>query len=111
MESVVRPSAEVVEEFVIAAHGDFPKVKEMLEKEPALLNEKWTPFDEDGLQASGHMGNREIAEFFLSKGAPLTMFAAAMLGRKGDVDAFSRRTPVWRVRTVCTAILSCTTRR
>lgn len=79
---------ELVEEFVLAAHSNFPKVREMLEQEPRLLNEKWTRFDENGLEASGHMGREDIANYLLDNGAPLTIFAAAMLGRADDVAAF-----------------------
>ena len=86
-------SPEVIEEFVIAAHGDFPKVRAMLEQEPGLLNEKWVKFDENGLEASGHMGRADIANHFLDKGAPLTVFAAAMLGRTEDVAAILSEDP------------------
>ncbi|MBA3871836.1 MAG: ankyrin repeat domain-containing protein [Anaerolineae bacterium] len=43
---------------------------------------------EDGLGAASHVGNRPIAEFFLEQGVPLSIFAAAMLGRSADVAAF-----------------------
>jgi ankyrin repeat protein len=86
-------SPEFIQEFVIAAHGDFPKVREMLAKEPGLLNAKWAQVDENGLEASGHMGRADIANFFLDSGAPLTIFAAAMLGRTEDVQAFIQENP------------------
>ncbi len=86
-------SAEFVQEFVIAAHSDFPKVREMLAQEPRLLNAKWAQVDENGLEASGHMGRADIANFFLDSGAPLTIFAAAMLGRTEDVETFLKDDP------------------
>src|SRR5215218_980484 len=91
--SNVEFSPEVIQEFVIAAHSDFNKTRELLEREPGLLNEKWAPFDEDALQASGHMGRADIAEYLLEKGAPLTFFAAAMLGRTEDVAAYLAEKP------------------
>jgi ankyrin repeat protein len=87
---------ELVREFVIAAHGSLDKVTTMLEQEPALLNAQfeWSPDDfEDGLGAASHVGNRAIAEFLLSKGAPLNICTAAMLGRMEDVSVFLRLNP------------------
>jgi ankyrin repeat protein len=81
-------SPELVQEFVIIAHDDFQKTREMLEHEPRLLNQKWLEFDENALEASGHMGRADIMEYLLDKGAPLTIFAASSLGRKEDVAAF-----------------------
>ena len=81
-------SQEVVEPFVIAAHGNFAKVQELYEQHPEALNVPWAKFDETALQASSHMGQREIAHYLLSKGAPLTICAAAMLGMQEEVAAF-----------------------
>ncbi|MGA7732427.1 MAG: ankyrin repeat domain-containing protein [Chloroflexia bacterium] len=93
MDTTTGLSPEVIEEFVIACHGNYPKIRAMLEQEPGLLNEKWTKFDENGLEASGHMGRADIANHLLEKGAPLTIFAAAMLGRTEDVAAFLSEDP------------------
>ncbi|HMA34596.1 MAG TPA: ankyrin repeat domain-containing protein [Chloroflexia bacterium] len=93
MNTPVALSPELIEEFVVAAHGNFPKVQEMLERAPQLLNAKWLPVDENALEASGHMGRADIAEYVLGKGAPLTIFAAAMLGQTEDVAAFLRDAP------------------
>jgi len=86
-------ASETVEEFVLAAHSNFEKVKAMLEKEPALLNAKWDKLNESALEASGHMGLPDIANYLHDKGAPLTIFAAAMLGRTEDVAAFLKEDP------------------
>jgi ankyrin repeat protein len=83
----------LIEEFVISAHGNFPKVREMLEQEPGLLNKKWTKFDENALEASGHMGRADIVEYLLEKGAPPTIFSAAVQGKAEDVAAFLREDP------------------
>src|SRR5689334_3077462 len=93
MSASVELSPEVIKEFVISAHGNLPKVQEMLEQEPGLLNEKWQDVDENALEASGHMGRADIMEYLLGKGAPLTVFAAASLGKLDDVAAFLREDP------------------
>lgn len=85
-----RPSQELVEPFVIAAHYSLPKVKELYEQHPELLNEKWAKFDESALAAASHTGQRAIAEFLLEQGAPMVICTAAMLGRTQDVAAFLR---------------------
>ena len=81
-------SQELVEPFVIAAHGDFGKVQELYAAHPEVLNVPWARFDETALAAASHMGNRPIAEFLLSAGAPLTVCTAAMLGMRDDVERF-----------------------
>ncbi len=89
-------SPEVIREFVIAAHFNFDKVQTMLADRPSLLpaQHQWGEGDyEDGLGAAAHVGNRRIAEFLLAQGAPLTIFAAAMLGRTADVAAFLEAEP------------------
>lgn len=81
-------SQEQVEPFVMAAHGDAAKVKELLAANPALLNAVWEKFDETALQAATHMGRREIAEHLLAAGAPLDICTAAMLGKTEEVKGF-----------------------
>lgn len=83
--------SEMIREFITAAHFDLNKVQLMLAENPDLLHSsfEWSPGDvEDGLMAAAHMGNRPIAEFFLDRGLPLTIFAAAMLGQYADVQRF-----------------------
>jgi len=73
----------LVQDFVIFAHSEFDMVKKLLEKEPALLNATidWGGGDwETGLGGASHLGNREIAEYLISKGARIDLFAATMLG-------------------------------
>jgi uncharacterized protein len=91
-------SEELIREFVIAAHGNFNEVKRLLAAHPDLLT---VSYDwgaqggrEDALEAAGHMGNREIAEYLLDQGLPLTVFAAAMLGREKDTRRFLTESPV-----------------
>lgn len=87
---------EMVREFVIACHYDFDKVQAMLAQTPALLRTpfQWSENDfEDGLGAASHVGNRPIAEFLLSKGAPMTICTAAMLGKLEEVGQFLMKDP------------------
>src|SRR5512144_602609 len=63
---------ELVKEFVQVSHGNFARVKELLENEPLLLHSAndWGGGDfESGIEAAGHVGNKEIAAYLLSKGA------------------------------------------
>lgn len=90
-----RLDLELVREFVAEAHRNLDKVKELLEKEPGLINatHDWGGGDfETVLGGASHTGQRAIAEFLLEKGARLDIFAATMLGKldvvKSAVAAF-----------------------
>ena len=75
---------ELVKEFVIKGHGDFKKTEEMLNEHPDLLNVSWDWGGGDyemAVEGAGHVGNKEIAGFLLTKGARVTLFVVAMLGR------------------------------
>lgn len=83
-------SPDLIREFVLAAHGNLPKVQALLAEYPALLNTPWQWGDDDfetAIQAAAHVGQRPIAEFLLGQGAPLTVCTAAMLGRLAEVQA------------------------
>ena len=74
---------ELVQEFVGNAHGDLGAVRELLAREPALVNAAWDWGGGDwetGLGAAAHTGGREIALLLLEHGARVDIFAAAMLG-------------------------------
>jgi ankyrin repeat protein len=79
-------------EFVIAAHFNLDGVKAGLEAHPEWLNIDYDWGPEGGMEtplgAAAHVGNRQIAEYLLDRGAPLTPAAAAMLGRKDALEAF-----------------------
>jgi hypothetical protein len=86
----------LVQDFVIFAHSDLPKVKQLLEKEPSLLNATmdWGGGDwESGLGGASHMGRRDIVEFLLEKGARIDIFCAAMMGQLDAVKAFLKLEP------------------
>lgn len=87
------PTQDELGPFVIAAHGNFAQVKELLAAQPALLNARYEKFNETALEAAAHTGQREIAEYLLNAGAPLTICAAAMLGRTEDVATFLASDP------------------
>lgn len=74
---------EKVKEFVGACHGKFDRAKEMLEEDHLLLHSSfdWGGGDfESGIEAAGHVGNKEIANYLLSKGARYNIYLASMLG-------------------------------
>ena len=75
-------------EIVLVSHNDLARVKELLAEDPSLLNVTYEPWQETPLGAASHVGNREIAEYLLAQGAPMTVCTAAMLGRKDDVQQF-----------------------
>ncbi|QBA64053.1 ankyrin repeat domain-containing protein [Muriicola soli] len=86
---------KMVQEFVGASHRDMDKVKEMLEAYPTLLNaaHDWKYGDfETGLGAASHVGYKELAKYFLEKGAQANIFTACLFGEfslvKTMLDAF-----------------------
>ena len=82
---------ELVRDFVLASHGDLGKVRSMLVEHPELLEleHDWGPQGglENAIGAASHVGNREIAEFLISRGAMPTICTWAMLGRRDQVAA------------------------
>jgi hypothetical protein len=82
--------AELVHTFVMVAHGDLGQVKDLLEREPRLVNATWDwgggDF-ESALGASAHTGQKDIARHLLDHGARLDIFAATMLGQLEIVKA------------------------
>lgn len=87
-----KPALELtlVQEFVGKSHADLEGVKQLLAREPALINSAWDWGGGDwetGLGAAAHMGRRDIALYLLEYGARLDLFAAAMLGNLEIVRA------------------------
>jgi hypothetical protein len=81
----------LVADFVIYAHSDLDLTRQLLEKEPALLNASidWGHGDwETALGGSSHMGRRDIVEFLLDRGARIDLFCAAMMGQLDAVKSF-----------------------
>ena len=87
-----KPALELtlVQDFVGKSHADIEGVKELLMREPALINSAWDWGGGDwetGLGAAAHMGRSDIAKYLLENGARLDLFAAAMLGNLEIVKA------------------------
>ena len=77
-------SLDLVKEFVKAGHGDFPKVKEMLQEHPNLIYAKfdWGNGDfEAAIEGAGHVGNKEIANYLIQAGSRVTLYVLTMLGK------------------------------
>jgi hypothetical protein len=90
MADKARLDPEQVEQFVGVAHGDFAKVQELLQSEPALINAAWDWGGGDwetALGAAAHMGRKDIARHLLAHGARMDIFAAAMLDKVEIVQA------------------------
>jgi hypothetical protein len=80
----------VVREMVGVCHSNLARVRELVERQPALANASidWGFGDwEDALGAASHVGRREIAELLLVHGARPSIFSAAMLGQLDVVKA------------------------
>ena len=87
---------EQIRDFVIAAHGNLPRVREMLTQFPDLLNARhqWAENDsETAIQAAAQVGSAAVAEYLLARGAALEICTAAMLGRKDAVERMLAEDP------------------
>ena len=97
-----RIDADLVRDFVSSAHGDLDKVRELRQREPALINAAWDWGGGDwetGLGAASHAGRRDIVLYLLENGARMDIFAAAMLGHLDLVRATLQAVPgarAWR---------------
>jgi hypothetical protein len=96
MPSILPLPPGVVGEFVGRSHDDLGKVTDLLNTYPTLIhaafdwgNGSW----ETALGAAAHSGRKDIAEFLLSKGARIDIFAAAMLGKLSLVRALIHENP------------------
>ena len=86
----------LVREAVGASHANFPRIRELVEKQPALARASmdWGSGDwEACIDAAAHVGNRPIAEYLLANGARPTIFSAAMMGQLDVVKAFVAAQP------------------
>ncbi len=90
-----QPSA-LAREIVAVAHGNFKRVRELVEARPSLAKAGWDcGFGdwETPLGAASHSGSREIAEFLIAHSARPTLFSATMLGHLEVVKAFIAAEP------------------
>ncbi len=87
---------EQIRDFVIAGHGNLPRIREMLMENPELLNAtyQWSEDDvETALQAAAQAGSTPVAEYLLAHGAPMDICTAAMLGRQEVVEEMLAKDP------------------
>jgi hypothetical protein len=87
---------ELVKEMVGVSHGNFDRVKQLVEARPALAKAAWDwGFGdwESAIDAASHVGNRPIAEYLISKGARPTLFTATMLGQLDVVKGVIAASP------------------
>jgi hypothetical protein len=91
-----RQDPALAQEVVGASHGNLVRVRELVERQPALARASvdWGFGDwETALGAAAHTGRREIAELLLANGAPPSLFSAAMLGQLDVVRALVAARP------------------
>lgn len=87
---------EMVQEFVSVSHGKFDRVKALCDKQPLLIysSHDWGNGDfENGIEAAGHVGNKEIANYLLERGARINFFTLCMLGKFEIVSALLKEFP------------------
>ena len=87
---------KIVEEFVRVSHGKLDVVKELLNEYPNLLNaaHDWKYGDfETGLGAASHVGNKEIANYLISKGAQGNVLTLALFGETDILKAMIEFSP------------------
>lgn len=86
----------LVKEAVGTSHGNVARIRELVERQPALARASidWGFGDwETCIDAASHVGNKPIADFLLSHGARPTIFSAAMMGQIDAVKAFIAARP------------------
>lgn len=80
---------KLVKDFVTAGHSKLELVKEMLNEYPNLI---YTSYDwgngdfEEAIEGAAHLGNKEIVNYLISKGARANLFTLTMLGRTSLVQ-------------------------
>jgi hypothetical protein len=86
----------MVSGIVGASHGNFDKVKELVNSRPELAGASWDwGFGdwETALGAASHVGRRDIAEFLISHGARPDIFTFTMLGMLKSVQEIIETVP------------------
>lgn len=86
----------LVKEAVTTSHGNVKRIRELVERQPALARASidWGFGDwETCIDAAAHVGNRPIADVLLTHGARPTIFSAAMMGQLDAVKAFIAARP------------------
>jgi hypothetical protein len=89
-------STGLVREMVTVSHGNFQRVRALVEEHPTLAKAAWDwGFGdwETALGAASHTGNYEIAVYLIAHGARPTLFSATMMGHLDVVKAFVAAQP------------------
>lgn len=87
VETIQKPkpiSINLAKEFVVAGHKNLTLVKEMLNEYPNLIyaSYDWGNSDyEEAIEGAAHLGNKEIVNYLISKGARVNLFTLTMLGK------------------------------
>lgn len=89
---MAEPSKAQVKDFVEAAHGDLPKVQQMLQAEPQLL--EMLNGNETALGAACQMRRVDIVQYLLEQGAEMNISAACVLGLTERVADFLAHDPL-----------------
>jgi len=87
---------EMVSGIVGASHGNFDKVKELVNARPELAGASWDwGFGdwETALGAASHVGRRDIAEFLIANGARPDIFTYTMMGMLKSVQEIIETVP------------------
>jgi hypothetical protein len=91
-----RQDPALAKEVVGVSHRDLNRVRELVERQPALakaaIDWGWGDW-ESALGAASHVGRREIAELLIAHGAQPTLYSATMLGQLPVVRAFVESSP------------------
>jgi len=87
-----------VKDFVAAGHNKIDVVKQMLAESPNLLYAMWDWGGGDfetAIEGAGHVGNKEIANYLIEKGARANLFVMTMLGKTDVVKTFLEANPTY----------------
>lgn len=87
---------KLIKDFIIAGHSKLELVKEMLNEHPNLIytSHDWGNGDyEEAIEGAAHLGNKEIVNYFITKGARPNLFAFTMLGKTNLVKSIIEAYP------------------
>ena len=87
---------KLIKEFVLAGHNNLSKTKELLEEYPNLISSRhhWGNGDfEEAIEGASHVGNKDIAEYLIGKGARINIFTLTMLGKTEIVKSILEQFP------------------
>ncbi len=76
-----------INELLMACHFDFDRVRELVAANPTLVNQQGEGdfAGETPLGAASHMGYKDMVRFLLDHGAPMDIYAAAVIGDAATV--------------------------